>query len=360
MTKGSLTFAALPLVLLVLGATAAAQFHSRTDLVELGAVVLDKDGAPVSNLGREDFELLEDGHRVPISTFAAIDADHPATLNDGRFLALLVEPHSPTARKLARQLIDRMGARDVVAVLGMTGSKATTTDSREVALKQLDDLTPTAAARRPIAKTAIGNLPQDNCRECGVGGVSSGWLGYPGATRLAGNSGMVLGTLGIPSSGSASDPGVAGTSSYAITALGQMQSLADQLTQVPHRHKSVIYIGPGSKLNLTERSVKDGDSGRWFDVVKHASRANVSVSVVSIDGLTGKSYDGARMLADETGGDAIVDTNVYDQGLESLWQRAGQYYLLGYTPGSDKKRRHAIEVRVEGPNVEVHALKARD
>jgi hypothetical protein len=122
----------------------------------------------------------------------------------------------------------------------------------------------------------------------------------------------------------------------------------------------VIYIGPGSKLNLTEESVKDGDSGRWFDVVKHASRANVSVSVVSIDGLTGKSYDGARMLADETGGDAIVDTNVYDQGLESLWQRAGQYYLLGYTPGSDKKRRHAIEVRVEGPNVEVHALKARD
>jgi len=123
---------------------------------------------------------------------------------------------------------------------------------------------------------------------------------------------MALRTFGIASSGSTSASGVAAASSYAITALGQMQSLADQLKQVPHRHKSVIYIGPGSKLNLTEESAKDGDSGRWFDVVKHVSRANVSVSVISIDGLTGKSYDGARMLADETGGDAIVDTNVYD------------------------------------------------
>ena len=107
------------------------------------------------------------------------------------------------------------------------------------------------------------------------------------------------------------------------------------------------------------RAIKAGDTGRWVDVVTHAARADVSVSVIGSQGLTGKSYAGARMLADQTGGDAIVDTNTYGPGIERLWQRAGQYYLLGYAPGGEKKKRHSIEVRVRRPDVDVHALKTR-
>jgi len=106
------TAVALALALLTLGATATAQFRSRTDLVELGAVVLDRNGDPVPNLTQADFEIVEDGHRVPISTFVAINANRPATPDDGRFIALLIDPHSSTARKLARDLIDHMGERD--------------------------------------------------------------------------------------------------------------------------------------------------------------------------------------------------------------------------------------------------------
>jgi hypothetical protein len=138
-----------------------------------------------------------------------------------------------------------------------------------------------------------------------------------------------------------------------------MDTLADQLKQVPHRRKSIVYIGPGTRLNLTESAIKGGDAGRWFDVMKRASRADVSVSVISTDGLTGQSYAGARMLAEQTGGEAIVDTNTYGPAIGRLWQRAGQYYLLGYTPGAEKKKRHSIDVRVKRPGVEVHALKTR-
>jgi VWFA-related protein len=343
-TQGALTLAASSLVLFALGATTAAQFRSRTDLVELGAVVLDKNGEPVPNLGQADFEIVEDGHPLPIATFAAINANQPATVNDGRFVALLVEPRSSTARKLAREIIDRMGERDVVAILAMHGSKATTTDHRQVALEQLDALASPVAARRSAPRTGIAAVPADGCAECGTGGA----VGFDTQTW----PGLRIGGLTEPS-------GFGGTSSYTVNALSQLDTLADQLKQVAHRRKSIVYIGPGAALNLTERAIKDGDTGRWLDVVKHASRADVSVSVISIDGLTGKSYAGARMLADETGGDAVVDTNVYDQGLERVWRHAGQYYLLGYTPGAEKKKAHSIRVRVKRPEVEVHALKTR-
>ncbi|MBP1620012.1 MAG: hypothetical protein H6Q02_779 [Acidobacteria bacterium] len=40
-------------------------------LVEVETLVTDRDGNPVTGLRREDFELLDDGHPVPISNFAA-------------------------------------------------------------------------------------------------------------------------------------------------------------------------------------------------------------------------------------------------------------------------------------------------
>lgn len=53
-------------------------FTSRVDLVHLGVSVLDRDGDPVTELTREDFELYEDGERQEIEYFSrglASDAD---------------------------------------------------------------------------------------------------------------------------------------------------------------------------------------------------------------------------------------------------------------------------------------------
>ena len=110
---------------------------------------------------------------------------------------------------------------------------------------------------------------------------------------------------------------------------------------------------------MNERSLKNGDASRWSDVIRDASRADMSISVIGVELSTTNSTDGARMLADETGGEAIVNTNVFDPGLERLWERAGQYYLLGYTPVAAKKKAHSVDVRVKRPGVEVHALKVR-
>lgn len=44
-----------------------------TNLVQLDAVVLDKDGRHVTDLRPEDFEIIEDGHKRPITNFSYVD-----------------------------------------------------------------------------------------------------------------------------------------------------------------------------------------------------------------------------------------------------------------------------------------------
>ncbi|HEY2153039.1 MAG TPA: VWA domain-containing protein [Vicinamibacterales bacterium] len=347
----ALTVAGLPLVLFALGATAAAQFRSQTSLIEAGAMVLDRDGEEVRGLVQSDFEVLEDGRPSPIQTFAEVDADEPATPDDGRFVALLVESRSSTARKVARQLIDRMGARDVVAILGVNGSHATTTDDPELARKQLDDLATVAHVPSVLlhsTPSADAILPRDTCSECGTSGNSVG--------PLLGYSGMTTGDGRVPSSLS---PSPRAAQHYTNVLLDQMADLANQLKRVPHRHKALIYIGNASSLNMTTENTRSGDSGRWFDVIRNASRADAAIDVIGVGLPTGASYAGARMLAEETGGETVLDTNYVDAGLERVWQRTGHYYLIGYSPASEKKKRHKVEIRVTRPGLDVHALKTR-
>jgi hypothetical protein len=112
-------------------------------------------------------------------------------------------------------------------------------------------------------------------------------------------------------------------------------------------------------LNLTERDIRNGDSGRWFDVIRKASQVNTAIDIIGTDGANGASHAGARMIADETGGDTLLDTNFYDAGIDRLWQRAGNYYLIGYSPAREKKKQHKVEIRVNRPGLDVHALKFR-
>jgi VWFA-related protein len=74
----------LLLALAVAGAPLSAQQATFSGSVEVrvvnvDVVVLDRDGNPVTGLGRDDFELLEDGKPVPISNFLAYQEPAPGT-----------------------------------------------------------------------------------------------------------------------------------------------------------------------------------------------------------------------------------------------------------------------------------------
>jgi hypothetical protein len=66
-----------------------------------------------------------------------------------------------------------------------------------------------------------------------------------------------------------------------------------------------------------------------------------------------KSQDSMRVLADETGGFAVVNSNDFDRNLKRIDAETSDYYILGfYSNNPDPLRRNRrIEVKATRPDV---------
>jgi len=111
----------------------------------------------------------------------------------------------------------------------------------------------------------------------------------------------------------------------------------------------------------------DADLARELgDLTRTANRANVTMYTIDPRGLVGmgdideqvdptqwaefvrKSQDSLRVLAEETGGLAVVNQNDFSKALKRIDAETSDYYVIGYyskNPDASKRRRN-IEVRV--------------
>jgi hypothetical protein len=89
-----------------------------------------------------------------------------------------------------------------------------------------------------------------------------------------------------------------------------------------------------------------------------ATRASEVGVPAFLDALR-RAQDSLRVLAEETGGFAIVNTNDLAGGLDRLIREHSEYYVLGYEPANARQdgRFRRIEVRVRRPGV--HAVARR-
>lgn len=113
------------------------------------------------------------------------------------------------------------------------------------------------------------------------------------------------------------------------------------------------------------------------DLTRTANRANVTMYTIDPRGLVGmpdldenvdqtewqdyirNSQDSLRVLAEETGGIAVVNQNDFDKALKRIDAETSDYYVLGYysnNPDPLKKNR-SIQVKVKRPNVNVWSRK---
>ena len=109
------------------------------------------------------------------------------------------------------------------------------------------------------------------------------------------------------------------------------------------------------------------------DLTRAANRANATVYTIDPRGLVGgaemddevdmvewnnhvrKTQDSLRVLAEETGGTAVVNQNDFVKALKKIDAETSDYYVLGYyssNPDPTRKRR-AIEVKVKRPGANV-------
>jgi VWFA-related protein len=110
------------------------------------------------------------------------------------------------------------------------------------------------------------------------------------------------------------------------------------------------------------------------ELTRQANRANVTIYTIDPRGLTGgpdldenevrtqeyldnvrTTQDTLRVIAERTGGFAVVNQNDFDKALKRIDAEASDYYILGYYSNNPDplKRKRTIEIRVNRPGVEL-------
>jgi hypothetical protein len=157
------------------------------------------------------------------------------------------------------------------------------------------------------------------------------------------------------------------------------------------RRKALVFFSEGidiSPLDVFNNSYGSDVQYETQEAIAAATRANVSIYSVDPRGLTDvdmmelnnmdptmdpslrldasglrdelrNQQDSLRVLADETGGFAAINSNDYSSAFNRMRDENSRYYLLGYYPSNDKRdgRFRKIEVRVKRPGLQVRARK---
>jgi len=135
---------------------------------------------------------------------------------------------------------------------------------------------------------------------------------------------------------------------------------------------------PSTIMQKQAEEFSDADLAQELgEVTRAANRANTTLYTLDPRGLVGmpdldetvdpvqwgdyirKSQDSLRVLADETGGFAIVNQNDFDKAIKRIDNESSDYYVLGYYSKNPDitKRRRQIQVKVTRKNVDVWSRK---
>src|SRR5688572_772389 len=355
-------------------------FRVEVNFVEVDALVRDAKGAIVTDLGADDFELLEDGRPQKIATFSFVDipvqrAEQPLFSTqpivadvqtnehvEGRvYLIVLDDLHTDPTRgarvkAAARRFIeDGFGVNDLAAVTytsGRAGDAQDFTNNTRLLLNAVDRFT-----GRKFPSATVEQL----------------------SMITAGPAGPLAG----PDSYAQERP------FRARSVMSTIRKLAEFMGGVRGRRKAMILIGEGVDYDIFQATGIEGATASaviadTHDAIAAATRGNViiyaidprglatgtedlaAVSGTSADGTLGvqsimseqrRAQDSLRVLADSTGGFAAVNRNDMNTAFERIVSENSSYYLLGYYPESDRRngRYRKLQVRVKRPGLQVRA-----
>jgi VWFA-related protein len=389
----------VPALLLAAGAVLQAQdqrqpdFRSRVELVTTDVVVRDNDGQFIPDLKQDEFEVLEDGVPQKIVSFSLT--------HGGRSFNIAAPPPVPVAEGIilppSRPPADAAGRIFLIFVDDLH------LDFRNTG--RIKDLF------KKIAKELIHEGDMFGIVSTGPSSLSID-LTYDrrrldeAIKKISGAGLAPKDILDVPE-GSQGPPEVRHRAHVAFaTAFDMMRNLE----QVHNRRKAFIYVSNGYDLdpfaktrakNEAERygmlrsSVdnsdgSDGSSSQMnpndpayrnqnnqfafadlvtelAELTRAANRANTTIYTIDPRGLVGgpdldekidmmeyqeyvrNTQDSLRVLADLTGGLAVINQNDFTKALKRIDQETSDYYVLGfYSSNPDPtKRRRQIEVRVK-------------
>ena len=133
-------------------------------------------------------------------------------------------------------------------------------------------------------------------------------------------------------------------------------------------------LDPMVEQQKQSETFSDADlAGELAEITRAANRANTTIYTIDPRGLIAgsdideqvdptewgryvrKSQDSMRVLAEETGGLAVVNQNDFDKALKRIDAESSDYYVLGYYSSNPDptRRRRKIEVKVKKADLAV-------
>lgn len=359
-------------------------FRAGIDFVRVDVIVTDDDGAPVTDLSPEDFEVLEDGEPQAVETFRLIqvqtvpgpddpeprqirtqsDEEIEAARDDARIIAIFLDDYH------VRQ-VNSIKVRETLIDFVLNGLAPTDLVMLMYPLTPLSDVTLTrnhaavASAIRSFEGVKYDYRPRNN--------AEANYVRYPAATielirqqvSLSAIKGLSvhLGSLregrkamllvsegfssilppGMTSAGLGTTPsrftdGLQVTSAHLLQETQTLQELRE-VYDMANRNNAAIYTLDPRGLAVSE-----------FDIGE-----NVNSSFDRT--ILRQTTDSLRTLAANTDGRAIVSTNNIRAGLAQMLTDSTTYYLLGYTSSQSPQdgKFHEIDVRVNRRDVNVRS-----
>jgi len=291
-------------------APASGVIHVDVELVNLLSTVQDRSGAYVADLSQEDFVVLEDGKRQPITHFAR-QTDQALTVSllfDVSFsMHTSLSAETDDARQFFRSILRPGDSAMLGGFAAEVGFWQPVTSSRQVLERALDHVPEVGEAlrRERMSIQSKTELPS--------GGLLIA-IGGDGGSRL-------LDAVDLVST--------------------------RQLRGLPGR-KAIIALSDGRDEG-SQRTLKDA--------VRAALDADAIFFGIDPKDEPGMGIETLRELASKTGGAAfqIDKRTTLDAALRAIEEQLRNQYAIGYAPPENSKKGafHKVEVRVNKPGFKV-------
>jgi VWFA-related protein len=357
-----------------------APFRTGVELVQLDVAVLDDQRVPVRGLTAADFTVLVSGQPKPIRSFSAVDlpmrdrskdavwtntvppdvASNVVGTEDGRLVVILMDRSINfgqgvvTARKIASAVVDGLGPSDLAAVISTSGGipQNLTMDHTRLlaAINQRDWSTDGTDPYLNPPFTLDSPLRDGRCL-CGIcvldtiTRVSDAVRYTPRRRKLL----VFVGTGAVLQVGMGSPKGDVGCDRRVRDAREKMfDSLAvSNLTIHAVDTKGLVSIGPQTNVMVHGAQGGPDDAG---------PKARLQMQQKETADLM-DLHSTLRVLADKTGGRAVMDTNAPEAKVPEIFRESESYYLLAFErdPNMPADATRPIEITVNRKDAHVYA-----
>jgi VWFA-related protein len=361
-------------------------FRVSIDLVNMDVIVRNSQDQFIADLTKDDFEIFEDGVKQDVMAFTLV--------HGGRVTNLLAPPPAPTQEGIilpvSRPRNDAAGRIFLIIVDDLHLDFRNTGRIRDL-FKRISNTLVHEGDMFAIVSTGPSSLAIDPTYDRKILDDA--------IKKITGNglkpSDIIQGPDGAE--------GPTEVRYRAHVAFSTAYDILRQIERIANRRKAVIWVSNGydfdpfNQSRLGEDPVFGGrfgqtreegqqerdrfNQGAQFadadlarelgEITRTANRANATIYTIDPRGLVAgadldeqldpveysdyvrKSQDSLRVLAEETGGIAVVNQNDFTKALKKIDNETSDYYVLGYysTNPDPLKRTRKIEVKVKKPGL---------